>query len=136
MALILYENPEWSHRLYQSKVVGKDLYKYRVKKWYFDKVYTEGIAVYTRKTGYEVTYQRIDRGVIERLGPSGLTAFIFKQGTHTVALQTGEISHYTAWMVYGMLGIRRTWRRVRRKLTTRMHARMYRAPRRILAMVI
>ena len=96
---------------YGRKRERKERYKFRNKKWYFDKVYTERVGVKVRKEGYERTYKGRDRGRIERRGPSGGTKRRYERGKRRGKRQTGEIGHYTGRRVYGRGGRRRVGRR-------------------------
>jgi proton-translocating NADH-quinone oxidoreductase chain L len=98
--------------VYGMKRQRKERYGYRNKKWYFDKVYTERVSVNVRDIGYKRRYKGVDRGVIERRGPGGVSKERYRKGKGVVERQTGEVYHYTGWMVYGILR-RRVGRRVR-----------------------
>ena len=87
--------------LYAGKRYRRGRYTMRSKKWYFDKVYTERRAVGTLHAGHHHTYKRIDRGRIERRGPSGLTSRRYRQANRRNGRQTGDIVGYLGYRVYG-----------------------------------
>ena len=99
--------------LYGVKRQRKEVYKFRNKKWYFDKIYNERRNARRRQMGYGTTYKRRDRGRRERRGLSGRTSRRYKSGKEVVSYQTGAINHYTGRMMSGRRGRRRRRRRGR-----------------------
>jgi hypothetical protein len=45
--------------------------------------------------GYSFTFQTLDKGLIERLGPSGFTASIFNSSANFVGFYSGFLYHTT-----------------------------------------
>jgi NADH:ubiquinone oxidoreductase subunit 5 (subunit L)/multisubunit Na+/H+ antiporter MnhA subunit len=65
------------HSVYLTFIIRKTksfkvIYNFLNRKWYFDKLYNELIAQKTLNVSYNYAYKDIDRGLIEKLGPSGL----------------------------------------------------------------
>jgi hypothetical protein len=58
--------------LIKISFIGKKLYTFLNRKWFFDKIYNELLAQNTLTIAYEHGYQNIDRGIIELLGPNGI----------------------------------------------------------------
>ena len=87
--------------LFQIKVsrVGRKLYTFLNRKWFFDKVYNEYIIQPSLIVSYNITYKVIDRGIIEVLGPSGISKLVFNNATVLQRLQTGFIYHYAFLML-------------------------------------
>lgn len=85
-----------SKLLYQIKVssLGKKIYNFLNRKWFFDKVYNEYIGQFFFKFGYNMSYKTIDRGIFEMFGPHGLSFIISKQGKSLSNLQSGYLYHY------------------------------------------
>ena len=52
---------------------GRILYTFLNRKWLFDKVYNDWISQGVLKMAYKQTYQSIDRGILEFLGPQGVS---------------------------------------------------------------
>jgi NADH-ubiquinone oxidoreductase chain 5 len=52
--------------------LGRSRYIFLNRKWFFDKVYNEWVALPLLKSAYTQTYQNIDRGLIELYGPNGI----------------------------------------------------------------
>ena len=63
-------------------VLGKKLYNFLNRKWFFDKFYNEYIAQNLLKFSYRICYKIIDRGIVEVLGPMGLSKIITKKFEH------------------------------------------------------
>ena len=64
------------------------------------------------KFGYRVSYKIVDRGIIEILGPLGLSNTISKKAKIFYSLQSGFIYHYTLLILIGstlLLGTRQLW---------------------------
>jgi hypothetical protein len=49
--------------------------------------------------GHHVTYKGLDRGLIELLGPFGLSQLLYSTSQRIVRLQTGLIYHYAFMML-------------------------------------
>ena len=103
-----------SKLLVQAKlsVLGKKIYNFFNKKWFFDKVYNEYISQFFFTVSYTITYKIIDRGIIEVFGPMGLSSIITKKAFYISKLQTNYLYHYTFFMLVGltlMLGAREFW---------------------------
>jgi len=96
----------------KMSIFGKKIYNFFNKKWFFDKVYNEYISQLFFTISYTVTYKIVDRGIIEVLGPMGLSSIITKKASYISKLQTGYLYHYTFLMLTGLtliLGIRQFW---------------------------
>jgi NADH-ubiquinone oxidoreductase chain 5 len=72
----------------------KVIYNFLNRKWYFDRVYNEFIASNALSLSYVLAYKDIDRGLIEKLGPSGMVSGIRLVFTRLNSLQSGQIYHY------------------------------------------
>ena len=87
--------------LKRSKVV-KHIFNFFNKKWYFDRLYNEFFLQKFLYASYHAFYQFYDRGLIERLGPIGITNSIFKFANFISYVQTGHIFHYLAYIALGV----------------------------------
>jgi len=76
--------------LWQMKI-----YTFLSNKWHFDLLYNTYIVKPILNTGHDITYKVIDRGIIEKLGPTGISEGI-KGLTANLSskVQTGEIYNY------------------------------------------
>jgi NADH-ubiquinone oxidoreductase chain 5 len=79
----------------KTSFVGKKIYNFFNRKWFFDKIYNEYFGQFFFKFGYSVSYKFIDRGIFELLGPTGLSFSITKVASDLYRLQTGYLYHYT-----------------------------------------
>jgi len=100
--------------LYQVKIsfLFKKIYTFLNKKWFFDKVFNEFVVQYLVKFGYTISYKIIDKGIIELLGPMGLSSTFTKQSHKFASLQTGFLYHYTFLILVGstlLFSLRQFW---------------------------
>jgi hypothetical protein len=63
------------------------------KKWHFDQLANELITVKIMNFGYSLTFQSLDKGLIERVGPSGFTASIFTSSSNLTSYYSGLLYH-------------------------------------------
>ena len=85
-----------SNLLFVSKTsfLGRKVYTFLNKKWFFDKIYNECISQFFFKFGYSLSYKEIDRGTFEIIGPTGLSFVILKTANLLHKIQTGSLYHY------------------------------------------
>jgi NADH-ubiquinone oxidoreductase chain 5 len=86
----------------KTSYLGKKLYRFLNKKWFFDKIYNENINQFFFKSGYSISYKFIDRGVLESLGPTGLVNLIWRVSYNFHSAQTGNIYHNTLSILTGI----------------------------------
>lgn len=72
----------------------KLFFNFFLKKWYFDKIYNEIVSQNVLKAGYQISYQAIDRGLLERVGPAGLIEVLAVMVSKLKAYQSGSIFSY------------------------------------------
>lgn len=86
-----------SHILFTVKtsVLGRKIYTFLNKKWFFDKIYNECFGQFFFKFGYSMSYKNIDRGTFEIIGPTGLSSVVLKTAHQLHKAQTGSLYHYT-----------------------------------------
>jgi len=92
-------------RLYFLKThwsLGRRLYTFLNRKWFFDKVYTEFIIQPALHQAYHTTYKTVDRGMIEILGPYGISQVIYEKAWSISRFQSGHLYHYTLMMAMGI----------------------------------
>ena len=82
--------------LYLLKVstLGKMLYTFLNRKWFFDKVYNEYIVQTVLQVSYKHTYQNMDRGLLEFLGPNGIATQLYHFSTNSATTSLGFIFRY------------------------------------------
>ena len=67
--------------LIKISTIGKKIYLFLNRKWYFDKIYNEYLGQFFFKLGYSISYKAIDRGIFEILGPTGLSNLALNIGS-------------------------------------------------------
>jgi len=92
-----------SRSLFELKTssIGRALYTFLNRKWFFDKVYNEYIGQNLLSFGYHISYKTIDRGLIEIFGPMGLSTLVLNKANLMRSLQTGFIYHYAFFILIG-----------------------------------
>ena len=87
--------------LFKLKVsfLGKKIYNFLNKKWFFDKIYNEYIGQFFFKFGYNTSYKIIDRGIIEMFGPMGLASAISQKSFYISNMKTNYL-YLKACVVY------------------------------------
>lgn len=96
----------------KTSFIGKKLYSFLNRKWFFDKIYNEYFGQFFFKFGYSISYKFIDRGIFEILGPTGLSSLALKVGNNLHKMQSGNIYHYTLIILVGitlLFGLRQLW---------------------------
>ncbi|AFZ64331.1 NADH dehydrogenase subunit 5 (mitochondrion) [Nannochloropsis gaditana] len=102
-SFILYFYGSQSLFLFKTSPLGLKFYTFLNRKWFFDKIYNEIIGQFFLSAAYNLTYKQIDRGLIESLGPFGLTRLVSKIALSLKVLQTGFFYHYTLAMVFSLI---------------------------------
>jgi NADH-ubiquinone oxidoreductase chain 5 len=102
LAFILYNFKSKILFRVKTSLVGKKIYNFLNRKWFFDKLYNEYFGQFFFKFGYSVSYKFVDRGIFEILGPTGLSTTALKIGTNLHKLQSGNIYHYTLGILIGI----------------------------------
>jgi len=82
--------------------IGKKIYNFLNKKWFFDKIYNEQIGQSLFNFSYGISYKTIDRGIFEIAGPHGVSVILLKFASTVSQLQTGNIYHYTFVYLVGL----------------------------------
>jgi NADH-ubiquinone oxidoreductase chain 5 len=101
-ALIFYiKAPEIIISLTETSI-GKKLYTLFNSKYYFDVIYNNYVFSNGFKLGYSIS-KLIDRGVIELVGPYGLSNSIFKLAKDIAKLDSGVITTYALYITIGFL---------------------------------
>ena len=109
-AFMLYSNPKvwtigFNFANLNSMIAPNSfikVYTFLNRKWYFDKVYNEWINQPLITSGYVVTYKILDRGLIELIGPFGISKAFYSFSSRVVLIQTGLIYHYAFLMLMGL----------------------------------
>lgn len=103
-ALFIYNNsPEFIINL-TNKTLGRKIYSFLNGKYYFDVLYNHYIIRSGLKLSYKIS-KEIDRGVIELLGPYGLTNSFLNTGINISKLDTGIITTYSLYITISLLSL-------------------------------
>jgi len=87
-----------------KKTVGfKRVYNFLNRKWYFDRLYNEFFGQYALNISYHFAYKNLDRGLIEKFGPSGIVSSIQALMVSLNTLQSGHIYHYLFLFSFAIL---------------------------------
>jgi len=89
----------------KKTVAYKIIYNFLSRKWYFDRFYNQIIGQNVLYYSYFFSYQNIDRGIIEILGPSSITNNIRSSYTSIKDYQSGSIFHYLFIIFLSILGL-------------------------------
>nr|YP_010041705.1 NADH dehydrogenase subunit 5 [Cyanophora biloba]QPB15000.1 NADH dehydrogenase subunit 5 [Cyanophora biloba] len=90
-------------KIFTLNFVFIKIYTFLNKRWYFDKIYNEFIAIYLVKMGYSITFKLIDRGLLEMFGPVGIINKFLKLSRNLSNIQSGLIYHYLFVMLMGLI---------------------------------
>ena len=85
----------------KTSFIGKKLYIFLNRKWFFDKVYNEYFGQFFFRFGYSVSYKFVDRGVFEMLGPTGLSSLATSISSKLHCLQTSSLYHIMITLLIG-----------------------------------
>ena len=83
--------------------VGLKIYTFLNRKWFFDKIYNELINQNILYIGYKHTYQNMDRGIIELIGPNGISLNLYNKSYNLSKINTGFIFHYIFLILLGIV---------------------------------
>ena len=81
----------------------KAFYYFLNRRWIFDFAYNYYIAKPTLSVSYFTSYKTLDRGVIELLGPAGITGSVKASIMKLSNLQSGYLFHYSILLIGGFL---------------------------------
>jgi len=85
--------------------LGLTLYRFFNQKWYFDQIYNYYISKKNLLFGRKYSFEYLDRGILEYLGPYGCVRFINSLALIAHKLQSGYIYHYLFIFLLGLLSI-------------------------------
>jgi len=88
--------------IFFSRFIGKlklnkniqNVYTFLNKKWFFDRIYNEWFGLYSLLFSFETSYKIIDRGLVEKVGPYGLSTVINSQAKKFKPFHLGNVYIY------------------------------------------
>ena len=93
-----------SYKLKLSSL-GRHLYTFLNKRWFFDKVYNDFISENALKFGYQVSFKTLDKGFFEIIGPAGIAQSFLLVAQYLHRLQSGLVYHYAVVMLLGIVSL-------------------------------
>ena len=104
LAVILYhKSPIFLIELTETSL-GRKIYTFLNGKYFFDVVYNNYIVSVGLQLGYTIS-KVLDRGVIELLGPHGLSTIFNNTGNNISKLDTGVITTYSLYITLSLLSL-------------------------------
>nr|QWK44223.1 NADH dehydrogenase subunit 5 [Akkesiphycus lubricus] len=94
ISFVVYRRYNHNLFLWKTSLFGRKLYTFFNRKWLFDKVYNDLVTQNILDFGYHFTYKAIDRGLIESLGPFGLSNILLDQVKKYRSWHSGYLYHY------------------------------------------
>ena len=103
-SLLIYYFLDKKFKFYFKKsYLGNLLYIFFSKKWFFDKIYNELIGQSILYAGYNYTYIIIDRGILEFLGPYGISRLVYSKALNIKGFHSGLLYHSLLFYFLGIL---------------------------------
>lgn len=82
---------------------GRAMYTFLNRKWFFDKVYNEWINQSLLHVAYTQTYQNMDRGILEFLGPQGFASQIYLYTNKMTQISLGFTYHLLLLLLLSLI---------------------------------
>lgn len=103
-AVLLYnKNAEFAVSLTETPL-GRKIYTFINGKWLIDVVYNYYIIGFGLQVGYNIS-KVLDRGVIELVGPTGISSLLNNNAKNISKLDTGTITTYSIYITLGLLSL-------------------------------
>jgi NADH-ubiquinone oxidoreductase chain 5 len=102
LAILLYHNNSNIIINLTDISLGRKIYTFLNGKYLFDVIYNHYIISAGLKISYIIS-KFVDRGVIELLGPYGLSILLTKTGKNIANLDTGVITTYSLYFTLGLI---------------------------------
>lgn len=88
---------------FKKSYMGNLFYTFFSKKWFFDKIYNELFGQGILYAGYSYTYIIIDRGILEFLGPYGISQLVYSKSLNIKNFHSGLLYHSLLFYFIGIL---------------------------------
>ncbi len=103
LAYFVYTYKLNDYYAFKKSNLAKNIFNFFNKKWYFDRIYNEHFVQNILSTSYHYFYQSIDRGLVEKFGPSGISVGIVKFVETLKVYQTGFMLHYLVYFFVSII---------------------------------
>ncbi|PRD22110.1 UNVERIFIED_CONTAM: NADH-ubiquinone oxidoreductase chain 5 [Trichonephila clavipes] len=104
LALYLYHVQQVFTVQLTDSTFGRSLYKFFNGKYYIDVIYNHYVMYKGLNIGYTIS-KILDRGVIELLGPQGLSTSFTSSSESIAKLDTGNLTDYALYMGVGLISL-------------------------------
>jgi NADH-ubiquinone oxidoreductase chain 5 len=104
LAIFLYHNNPTFIIDLTDNFVGKKIYTFFNGKYFFDIIYNNFIINKGLELGYIIS-KVLDRGIIEMVGPYGLSQTLTNTGKNISKLDTGVITTYSIYITLSLLSL-------------------------------
>ena len=107
VASLLYTSDFLSFNFFKWKTTFSvmSIYNFLNRKWYFDKVFNEWISQNILDVSYKHIYQNLDRGIVEKFGPTGISLMLYNFTLKTTQVTFSFIYHYTYLTFISIVGL-------------------------------
>ncbi len=102
-SFLLYRNLNFVFNNHFYSQLFIKIYTFLNKKWFFDKIQNEIVVSSLLKFGFQISYKKIDKGLIELFGPFGFSNFIIFLSSKMIKLQSGFIHQYATIFFSGLI---------------------------------
>ena len=102
LAIVLYHCGSQPINSITESKLGKKVYSFLNGQYLFDIIYNNYIIGKGALAGYAIS-KVLDRGVIETVGPHGLSTVLQNTGYNIAKLETGVITTYALYITLGLL---------------------------------
>ena len=102
LIFFVWKNILWENSL-SNFLNNTGLYHFLNKKWYFDKIYNSYINSNISSIAYNITYQNLDRGVFEDLGPTGISTLIYQIAARLKKIYFGILYQHLLLLVISFI---------------------------------
>jgi NADH-ubiquinone oxidoreductase chain 5 len=102
-SFFLYKNNIFSYYFIKKTLGFKFFYTFFNKKWYIDRIYNQFVNQNLLLISYDFFYTAVDRGLLERVGPSEITKKIKLLLKTSLFIQSGYLLDYLAYFVFFIL---------------------------------
>lgn len=89
----------------KTSSLGLYFYNFLNRKWFFDKIYNEVVTQNILQVSYKQIYQNMDRGVIEFLGPHGISSTLYGKSYKLTNMYTGFLFHHVFMILLALLAL-------------------------------
>ena len=104
LSILLYHKSQIIVIELTENSIGRKIYSFLNGKYYFDIVYNNYIIKNGLQLGYIIS-KFLDRGIIEMVGPYGLSNNLYQTGNNISKLDTGVITTYSLYITIALLSL-------------------------------